>query len=80
MTNLEKIEKAISALSHDEINQFASWFADFQADLWDKEIASDLEAGRLDGFLVEARADGLAATSGPLMPSTSPATTSRRFI
>ena len=55
MTKLEQIEKAVTALSPKEIKQFANWFAEFHADLWDQQIASDVESGRLDQFIAEAR-------------------------
>lgn len=48
MTKLEQIEQAIAALPHDDIVALADWFAEFHADLWDKEIAADAKAGRLD--------------------------------
>ena len=57
MTKLEQIEKAVSALNPAEVKQFANWFAEFHADLWDQQIADDVEAGHLDEFLSEARAE-----------------------
>ena len=57
MTKLEQIEKAVTALSPSEIKQFANWFAEFHADLWDQQIAADAQSGRLDQFLAEAKAE-----------------------
>ena len=57
MTKLEQIEKAVTSLNHAEISEFANWFAEFQARLWDTQVAADVESGRLDKFLAEARAE-----------------------
>ena len=57
MTKLEQIEKAVNSLNPAEIKQFANWFAEFHADLWDTQIAADAESGRLDNFLAEAKAE-----------------------
>jgi len=57
MTKLEQIEKAVTALSPAEIKQFANWFTEFHADLWDQQILADAESGRLDQFLAEAKAE-----------------------
>jgi hypothetical protein len=57
MTKLEKIEKAVSALNAVEVKQFAAWFAEFHADLWDKKIVADYDAGHLDKLLSDARAE-----------------------
>ncbi|GDY21120.1 hypothetical protein LBMAG56_24660 [Verrucomicrobiota bacterium] len=43
----------------------ASFSEEFWED-WDRQIESDLEAGRLDGLLVEARADIAAGRTRPL--------------
>jgi hypothetical protein len=39
----------------------ADWFAEFHAELWDKEIEADAEAGRLDKFVAKAKAEIAAA-------------------
>ena len=57
MTKLEQIEKAIAALPHDDIVALADWFAEFHADLWDKQIEADAKSGKLDKFAAEALAD-----------------------
>ena len=56
MTKLEQIEQAIAALPHDDIVALADWFAEFHADLWDKEIAADADANRLDALASDALA------------------------
>lgn len=66
MTKLEQIEKAIAALPHDDIVALAEWFAEFHADLWDKQIEADAKAGKLDKFAAEARAEIAAGKVRPL--------------
>lgn len=66
MTKLEQIEKAIAALPHDDIVALADWFAEFHADLWDKQIEADAKAGKLDKFAAEARAEIAAGKVRPL--------------
>ena len=66
MTKLEQIEKAITALSPEEIRKFAGWFEEFQADLWDRQIERDVAAGRLDKLIDEARDDIKAGRAKPL--------------
>ena len=57
MTKLEKIEQEIASLSKAEIFKLADWFAEFHADLWDRQMAEDIDSGRLDNFLNGARAE-----------------------
>ena len=57
MTSVKEIESAITRLSSEELNVFRTWFRDFDADAWDREIEADVAAGRLDRFAAEALAD-----------------------
>lgn len=41
------LEKEIQALSREELSEFERWFAEYKADLWDKQIEEDAKAGRL---------------------------------
>jgi hypothetical protein len=66
MTKLEQIKQAISALPHDDIVALADWFAEFHAELWDREIAADAEAGRLDKFVDRVKADIAVGKVRPL--------------
>ena len=66
MTKLEQIEQAIAALPHDDIVALADWFAEFHADLWDKQTAADAKAGRLDKLAAKARAEIAAGKLRPL--------------
>jgi hypothetical protein len=66
MTKLEQIELSVAALSKDEMKQFAVWFAELQADLWDRQIEEDVKAGRLDKFAEKALADHRAGRTRAL--------------
>jgi hypothetical protein len=54
MTTLQEIERAISQLSPEELATFRAWFAEFDADTWDRQFESDAAAGRLDALAKEA--------------------------
>jgi hypothetical protein len=53
MGKLEHIEQQVAALAADELASFRAWFEAFDADAWDKQMAADAKAGRLD-VLAEA--------------------------
>lgn len=54
MTNIELIEKQVSGLSAEELAQFRRWFTEFDAAIWDREIETDVAAGKLDALAEEA--------------------------
>lgn len=50
MGKIEHIEQQVASLAPDELASFRAWFASFDADVWDKQIAADASAGRLDAL------------------------------
>ena len=50
MSRIEDIEKRVRDLSPNELASFRKWFLEFDNDLWDRQIESDVEAGRLDAL------------------------------
>lgn len=48
MSSLQEIESAISKLSADELAAFRVWFAEFDAEIWDRQFEEDVAAGRFD--------------------------------
>jgi hypothetical protein len=66
MGKLEQVTKSVEALSEDEFRAFEHWFAELQAERWDRQIEADVKAGRLDRFLEEARAEIAAGKVRPL--------------
>jgi hypothetical protein len=54
---LHDLENAISGLPPDELAKFRSWFLEFDADAWDRQIEQDAKAGKLDRLAEEALED-----------------------
>jgi len=57
MAQLQRLEAEIAALPEDELRRLRSWFDDFVAKRWDREIASDCASGKLEALASEALAD-----------------------
>jgi len=57
MSTTEEIESAVSLLPPNELKRFRAWFERFDADSWDKQLAEDVAAGRLDRLADQAIAD-----------------------
>jgi hypothetical protein len=66
MGAVEKLELLIKNLSPEELAQFREWFADFDAQIWDRQIQSDTAAGKLDRLIDESMADHRNNKSRPL--------------
>ena len=65
MTKLEKIEQEIASLPQADVFKLANWFAEFHAELWDRQIEEDSKAGKLDKLAAEALADHRAGRTRP---------------
>jgi hypothetical protein len=61
-----ELEQAISQLPSEELSRFATWFEEFMADEWDKQIERDVAAGKLDHIIRKVDADIDAGRSTPL--------------
>ena len=57
MSSVKEIESAVSRLSRQKLARFRSWFADFDADAWDRQFEADADGGRLDALGDEALRD-----------------------
>ena len=57
MSSVKQIESAVAQLSPEELAAFRSWFADFDAEVWDREFEKDVAAGRFDALGDEASRD-----------------------
>jgi hypothetical protein len=66
MTKLEKIEQEIASLEPSDLRKLADWLAEYQADLWDRQIEEDAKAGKLDKLFAEAKAEIDAGKVRPL--------------
>ena len=65
MTKLERLERKIAALDASDVAKLAAWFAEFRADLWDRQIEEDAKTGRLDKLVEEALAELSAGNVRP---------------
>jgi hypothetical protein len=54
MTNVESLKREVEKLTSEELAAFRAWFATYDADAWDRQIESDIKAGKLDRFATEA--------------------------
>jgi hypothetical protein len=59
---VKSLEQQVTQLDESEFRRFASWFVAYQAKLWDREIARDAKAGKLDFLADEAQAERRAGT------------------
>jgi hypothetical protein len=66
MTQLERLKTEVAALPDDQLWRFRSWFDDFAAERWDREILYDSDSGKLDALAAEAVADYKSGKSKPL--------------
>ena len=63
MGKIEKIEQEIQALSQEELAQFRAWFLEYDWAVWDRQIESDSQAGRLDDLAAKALRDRAAGNT-----------------
>jgi hypothetical protein len=54
MRNIHEIEEAVRTLSSDDLAAFRVWFADYDAEKWDRKLENDVSNGRLDELADEA--------------------------
>ncbi|MHB8521358.1 MAG: hypothetical protein ACYDH9_11465 [Limisphaerales bacterium] len=57
MSTVRDIEAAVSKLSREDLSAFRTWFAEFDAEAWDRQFDQDVAAGRLDRLAEEALRD-----------------------
>lgn len=56
MSKVEFLEREVAKLTPQELAAFRQWFAKYDADTWDRQIESDVKAGKLDRLADEALA------------------------
>jgi hypothetical protein len=66
MSNVERIENEIRALSPEELAILRRWFREYDAEAWDQEIERDVEAGHLDAIAEAALEEHRKGGSSPL--------------
>jgi hypothetical protein len=66
MSSVKEIASAISKLSRDDLTELESWFAEFTADAWDRQIEADAQSGRLDAFYQRLQQENAGEPDIPL--------------
>ena len=57
MTTIQEIENAVAHLPKSEMGKFRVWFAEFDAEAWDREFEDDARSGKLDRLADQALDD-----------------------
>ena len=57
MSRIEQMEQRITALDQTELRSLREWFAQYDAELWDRQIESDANNGRLAALAEQALRD-----------------------
>jgi hypothetical protein len=56
VSRIEALAKEIEKLSPSELAAFRTWFLEFDAEAWDRQIEADVAEGKLDRFAEAALA------------------------
>ncbi len=57
MVTLDEIEAAIHQLPDSEVRELATRLQEYIDDLWDRQLETDLESGKLDDLIAKAEKD-----------------------
>lgn len=57
MIGVNEIEEAVQRLTPAELDAFRTWFTEFDAAAWDRQMEDDVATGRLDALADEALED-----------------------
>jgi hypothetical protein len=57
MTKVEQLERDVQGLTPQDLASFRAWFAEYDWRAWDRQLESDIAAGKLDKFAAEALAE-----------------------
>lgn len=63
---VQELEKAIARLSPEELAELRAWFRERDQEEWDRQIARDSEAGKLDKLIAQAKRDYAAGNGREL--------------
>ena len=64
--DVKEIEAAILELQAEDLTELMAWLRGYCAQVWDKQIAEDLESGRLDALLTDVDKEYEAGLARPL--------------
>ena len=57
MSRVQEIEDRVRELSGPEVRELREWLDEFEAELWDEQLAADSKAGKLNKLIERALAD-----------------------
>jgi len=57
MTTVAEISGAVKRLPKRDLARFRKWFAEYDAAVWDRQLATDAAAGKLNALIREAQRD-----------------------
>ena len=66
MGKIENLEKQIQELSNEEFARLRQWFAEYEAEKWDRQIGADVKAGKLDRLAEMALREHAEGRTKPL--------------
>jgi hypothetical protein len=66
MTTVAEISGAVQRLPKRELARFRKWFAEYDAAVWDRQLAADVAGGKLDTLIREAQRDHRAGRTKAL--------------
>jgi hypothetical protein len=55
--SIQELKQAVTQLPPKDFVRFRQWFEEFDAQVWDKQFASDAETGKLDKITEQALND-----------------------
>ena len=64
--SIQEIEVAITRLPPNEVAELTAWLVAYHHNVWEAQIAADLQAGRLDALLSEVEAEYTGGHARPL--------------
>ena len=68
MTSVKIIEEQIQRLDNKSFAMFRNWFVEYEHSRWDRQIATDSEAGKLDFLIDEALSEHRFGKTKTLSP------------
>ena len=66
MSKVKELEKQIEQLTDVELVEFRRWYAEFDAQVWDRQFEADVKAGKLDALAEKALREHAAGKSTEL--------------
>jgi len=55
MSEIEELESRVQNIPKEEFTMFRDWFFEIENEIWDKQIASDFNAGKFNQLIKNAK-------------------------